>query len=256
MKKGLLLLSLLPIFISCNDNEDSTANNNTPITEAYQYPVVPRMPEWAEFHSSEAMWEACQIPNDILIRLSTKALVETCMHFPLRGDYLVMNNPRNGISFQIENFSGLLELTKRKDASIELIKYYQNFQATTIEEEFDLLYLESLIADPTFINAMTSDELYQLRDRMIEVCLQKLKDGPCSLFKISPSYWLDEEIANRLNIPPSILRSSILGYITLYTPKGSHVTELIIQEGTSKELTNADKNLSPEYPEATFKQTL
>lgn len=46
-----------------------------PITESYQYPVVPGMEEWAKLGSLQEMAEACQIPEEILSKMTTEALV-------------------------------------------------------------------------------------------------------------------------------------------------------------------------------------
>ena len=176
------------------------------------------------------------------------------MTFPLRLDFLAMDDPRKGVHQQIIQFSGLLELSTRKDASKELIKYYQTFSSLNDENIFDLVYLEILLADTTFINAMTTDELHILKQQMLALSQEKLKDSTCSSFKILPSYWLDLEIAKKLEIAPCIIktRATNLGYITIYTPKGSPVTGEILQEFSTNEISRLNTNISQQYPEATF----
>ena len=56
------------------------------ITEAYQYPIVPGTAEWASFKTRMEKVAACQIPESILKNMTTEALVETVMNYPLLVD--------------------------------------------------------------------------------------------------------------------------------------------------------------------------
>ena len=101
--------------------------NTYTITEPYQYPVVPGMEEWKNFKSLQEMSNACQIPDDILSNMTTEALVETVVHYPLFINAFAYDIPQVGLSHIKEYYNGLQELYTRDDA-IEKIEAF-------IEEE-------------------------------------------------------------------------------------------------------------------------
>lgn len=244
--------------ISCNDDA-KVCDDMQPITEAYQYPVVPGMPEWADFHTGEAMFAACQVPENIVKRLTTEALVETCMTWPLRTHFILSNDFRKSIEFYMNEFSGYIELAKRKDAVKYLIGYYLNAHFDTNEEGLDkcctLVLQELLLLYPTFFDAMSTEELYRVRDHMVEVCIEKLESGYSVMWFYS-SFWLDDAIAEKLGIPPSIVTTramgDLLGTTTVYTPKGSEVKGLILEELPNSEIARRNNYVIDNYPDATI----
>ncbi|HCS11667.1 MAG TPA: hypothetical protein DIV40_09450 [Clostridiales bacterium] len=99
------------------------------ITEAYQYPVVPGMEEWKKLKSLPEMAEACQIPEDILDCMTTEALIETVVNYPLFGNVFAYENRKTGLEHVKGYFNGLQELYERDDA-IEKMETYigENFR--------------------------------------------------------------------------------------------------------------------------------
>ena len=90
----------------------------------WDYPVKPGMEEWKQFQSNEEMVRACQIPEEILSSLSTEDLTEICLRYPLLCDVFAFNFLSNGANKLFNDFNGIREFFKRKDASKELLKHY------------------------------------------------------------------------------------------------------------------------------------
>jgi hypothetical protein len=85
------------------------------IDTPYDYPVKPGMEEWKRFTSRDQKQEACQIPQEILARLSTAALLETCLNYPLYADIIAYDHVQEGFDFVKAGFNGLQVLFKRED---------------------------------------------------------------------------------------------------------------------------------------------
>lgn len=147
--KRLLILTLsimmifsLPVF--ANDNK---VQETYTITEAYQYPIVPGMPEWSEFNSLDEMIEVCQIPKDILSNMSTDALIESVINYPLAVNMFAFDSPQNGFDSVDSYFNGLQELRNRPDA-IQKMNIYTKSISTLKDSD----QLDSVIASVIFEN--------------------------------------------------------------------------------------------------------
>lgn len=144
---GLILISLLVVCIV------KLVNNSfyEEITTAYEYPIVPGMEEWKQLDSHVKKLEACQIPEDILENLTTPALVETVMNYPLLIDMLAYDTVEIGYQAVYGNFNGLRELQERKDAITCLEKYLSDVEKQTVSEGDSHsvllpMYVEGIIA--------------------------------------------------------------------------------------------------------------
>ena len=103
----------------------------------YEYPIVPGMPEWEELHSSEKMYAATNIPDEILEKMNTDALIESILTHPLLFSSFIASADSEGKQ-GLERFSlsctAVWELYKRKDAGVLLayrlietpINHYEN----------------------------------------------------------------------------------------------------------------------------------
>jgi hypothetical protein len=90
----------------------------------WDYPIKPGTEEWKKFESNEEMVKACQIPEKILVSLSTEELTDICLQYPLLYDVFAFNNLNNGLDKLFDDFNGIRELYKRTDTSDGLIKRY------------------------------------------------------------------------------------------------------------------------------------
>ncbi len=98
---------------------------STFLSESYVYPVIPGTDEWKELQTHEEMLEVSQIPDDILCQMTTEALVQTVLDYPLSLDMLLFDTYKQGFKAVYGGFNGLRELVDRKDSGSELLKRYK-----------------------------------------------------------------------------------------------------------------------------------
>jgi len=145
------------------------------ISDAYEFPVKPGTPEWAALESHDQMLQACQVPENLLRRMSTKGLVETVLNYPLYGDMLAYLDLQEGFDNVAANFNGLSELLKRSDAGTALLERYRSMNPLAIDKgwtseergQYDarFTYIEILLAQEAILNKLTETER---RDLLVE----------------------------------------------------------------------------------------
>ena len=136
MKKILLvffMIILLMTMSSCGKNStvvakesDTIENTDTKlyeIMEAYKYPIVQGTKEWAELDSMSAKIEATYVDPEILGKMSTPALVETVVTYPLFVCVNAYDTLDTGVKEVSEYFKGIEVLCSRDDARDEILKY-------------------------------------------------------------------------------------------------------------------------------------
>ena len=131
MRKVLLLIVIMTILSSVLLAQS--------IDEPYDFPLQPGMPEWVDLKTHTDRLNALQIPEDILKRMTTKSLLETCLNYPMFGDVIAYNTIKTGIREVINNFNGFTELLKRKDVYILLSERFFSFDPSAINEEWPLI---------------------------------------------------------------------------------------------------------------------
>ncbi|MDR3339416.1 MAG: hypothetical protein LBT25_04855 [Candidatus Symbiothrix sp.] len=123
MKNKILLLAVLSWFTLTATAQEKKVT--------WDYPVKPGMKEWKKLDSNEEMVTTCQIPEKILSFLSTEDLAILCLQYPLLYDVFAFNDLNEGLNKLFDDFNGIRELYKRRDASGELLRQYnlkiQNF---------------------------------------------------------------------------------------------------------------------------------
>ncbi|MDD4493561.1 MAG: hypothetical protein PHV32_04315, partial [Eubacteriales bacterium] len=156
------------------------------ITDAYVFPITPeKAPDkWKEFQSHQEMLDACRVPDEVLNKMSTKGLIETCLSYPLIGDMMFHNEIYQGFVKQTDSFNGLNELLNRKDAGNVLCDYYYNLSFDQILKTdkfptFTLRYLEYIISQPVILDNLDEtlkDELLSYAIKIAENKASKYSD--------------------------------------------------------------------------------
>lgn len=116
----LVMTMIMCIFAFTNNSNAETAKT---ITEAYKYPVVPETDQWRALDSLNQKIKVCHIPEDILKNMTTEALIETVLNYPLMINMFAYDTPQKGYKSVLSYFNGLQELNRRSDAKYELEKY-------------------------------------------------------------------------------------------------------------------------------------
>ncbi len=156
----------------------------TKVTKTYEFPIKLGSEKWRNLSSSKEMLKVCQIPMSVMQNMSTKALAESCLNYPLFFEYTASNDERWALNVMIENFNGLGELVKREDAMSELIKLYKELPLKTettskIKADnlpYKVMYLEMLLANSKFIDKAKKKELETLKKILQEKYEEKLQN--------------------------------------------------------------------------------
>ncbi len=143
---------------------------------------------WATLNTYEEMCEAASIPDDVLKRLTTEGLAQSCMYWPLYGNYFAYPtftlSIYDGIMINIEHCNALLELAKREQSGIALLKLYKYFQLGDHKHLWDFVpidqknsvmhkgYLELLLTTDLYITKLDKEMLIELGASIERVLLQ------------------------------------------------------------------------------------
>lgn len=163
------------------------------IDNPFDFPVRPGTKEWSNLKTEKNRFDAMQIPDDILIRMSTSALVVSCLNLPAFGYIGAYENMETGYVILTKNFNGLRELAKRNDAEKYLIDIYQvagekgfNDQKANLDEKFwpiKFSWLELLLAQNNFIESLDVEGkknllmLAQEKSKMKQLSKEHSTDG-------------------------------------------------------------------------------
>ena len=105
------------------------------VTEPYAYPVKPGTEEWDRLEGLQAKIEACSVSPGLMKKMTTSALADTIMEYPLLSDLIEASLQSTGtdshyerrikqaFSDLAESFQGVEMLKKREDAEREIKAY-------------------------------------------------------------------------------------------------------------------------------------
>lgn len=157
------------------------------IDTPYFYPTQPGTDEWRKFQSQDEMINACQIPTEILKNLSTSALVETCLMYPLYSQITAYNNMQHGFDNIASKFNGFSELLNRIDAGQALFKNYKtinpssySFDWTSVRKGmfvYEHLFIEMLLAQDKVLSNLNSITKKDLANESLKKYDGKLKES-------------------------------------------------------------------------------
>lgn len=154
------------------------------IDRPYDYPIRPGMEEWNALQTAEDRYGACQIPEKILSSISTVALAETCLNFPLFLEVNMASTLQKGFHSVVEHFNGLQELFKREDAGKSLISIYEKMNVNSLEDmdenqkgnfSFNFTYIELVIFQDEIVQNLSREDSDHLRDVAIKQFVDKQK---------------------------------------------------------------------------------
>ena len=148
----------------------------------YQFPIRPGTESWAKFKNGQEMIDATQVPNQLLSKLTTQALVLTCLDYPRLINIYAFNNIQTGTERLVSQFNGLAELLTRQNSGPEILKIYQLLnpgdaaKSAVLEEQgqiaFKFTIIEMLLAQKSVINTFSEPD----KKKLIEEGLKKFKE--------------------------------------------------------------------------------
>lgn len=138
------IIALVAVINGSSDSEVDetvTISEKYTIKEAYKYPALPGKPGWEQLGSTQDKKKACEVPKDILSKMTTEALVETIVTYPYFTDVNAFETLDQGVEALRLEFGGVDELLTRADAYECIIAFINSVDPEYLniksEEEFD-----------------------------------------------------------------------------------------------------------------------
>lgn len=240
-------------------------------SNVYQFPLNTKSKEWKDMDHAEKA-KALNIPDEILENLSTDALLEVIVNYPLFIDILAYNTFDEGIKYVSMQFNGLEEFMSRQDLTQVLLDEYQKIDINYVKniEETDnmgdfnkLLFVESILFTEQVQKNMSEEQLIKLNleilDKQQQIDNEGDSYGLLNQYKLMiemnevqgielPSQQLElveraKQFYNNSSIDPLVVNTSVL------TPRGSLVPAIIYGElYTSDQKEQLKKQVYETYP--------
>lgn len=137
-----VVMSIPIVFASSAAPEDANYTVDTP----YQYPITPGTDEWKAILDHSEKIKLCQIPEDILPRMTTEALARTVVAYPFMVDMYAWDSASIGYAVVALTFNGLQELERRPDA-LSVLEALLQESARASDESLTPLYINTIISE-------------------------------------------------------------------------------------------------------------
>jgi hypothetical protein len=125
--------------------------------DAYDYPVVPGMAEWAALQTGQEMRDACQIPVEVLKQLSTQAVIQAIWEHPLTLDVLHRAQYQSDFESFFSSNNACRELSERRDAADCLLERLRRLVPDP-EFRYQPHILELIISQPAFLSRLSKEQ--------------------------------------------------------------------------------------------------
>lgn len=147
----------------------------------WDFPVKPGSEEWLKIADSEKRLALLDIPENILQKISTEELVNSCLSYPAFCLVFTRNDLQSGYDYIRSMFNGFRELETRPNAGKVLMKLYAGYKPDGFDLNssdleigrfvFKFNYIEILLAQIEIQNKFSSGDLKEL----MTMCSQKYK---------------------------------------------------------------------------------
>lgn len=137
-------------------------------SDAYNFPIKPGTEEWNKLKSYDDKLSAYNVPENILKKMSTDGLVETCLNYPEFRLVMTRNSIQEGYNYIKSIFNGFRELENRPDAGVRLLEKYQQLDPVQIKNfktmldkgqySFQFTYLELLLSQHNIVEKMSGED--------------------------------------------------------------------------------------------------
>jgi len=101
--------------------------SQTRVKDVYEFPIKPDTEEWWQFETVEKRVEVLQIPDEVLVKMSTEGLLETCLEYPFLLSILHGDNCQHGFDGLMKQFNGFRELFRHDNLANVLLERYKRF---------------------------------------------------------------------------------------------------------------------------------
>lgn len=215
-----ILLSLLmascssvsgDVFVSSNPETPNLQTKSVAktylIDEPYSFEEIDNEQTWRANRNIDDKCTVCQVPEDILSEMSTKALVQTCLSFPLVGTHCFYNNPIEAVLLLVDRCNFLAELILREDAAECLLDVYANIAVSESGQIVDIrndepvdifsYNLIELLMGSGLVSDMFTDENKEILQGLVDnhLKMEFRHSDIFSYFSRMKCYLLQEELA-------------------------------------------------------------
>ncbi len=108
-------------WIQANFEHSFTSVGETEVVDQYVFPIQPGTDEWYALEMKERV-DASQVPEEVLAKISTAGLLETCLDMPF-----LIEITFGGVERMASSYNGIRELLNRPDLPGILIEKYLRF---------------------------------------------------------------------------------------------------------------------------------
>ncbi|GAA0938911.1 hypothetical protein GCM10009554_28220 [Kribbella koreensis] len=213
-------------------------------TSAYIYPVLPGTDAWKKLATHDDMLRVTQVPATALAGMSTAALVDTVLRYPLYDDMLAFDDLQKGFEKMSAGFDGFSALAARPDAGAALLQRYESMSPAIAEKS---TLLEQGQADASFRRIETLLTQSSIRKTMTASQLSRLAT-------VGQSKQLGKQARADVygKASSSLIFTPTDNNTTIYTPRGSAVAAInMTTELTSAQITSNNNYVASNYPNAT-----
>lgn len=142
----LTFMMLVVLCTGCTSEKDGKAKQ---IDTPYVYPIQPGTEEWAKLDSLDAKIAACEVDPELMNSMTTEALLETDLDYPLLPNIYAFSSAEIGIGSVSGYFEGLQMLHDREDAAECIQKAIDTGTDDPLRMEY-LQTLASYVADESW----------------------------------------------------------------------------------------------------------
>ena len=218
---------------------------------------------WTALRSLDERFDACSVPDDLLRRMTTDALVGSAVNYPLNYLIYVYNDPMSAVELIFENSPLHRELAARNDAPAELVQLFSEAsmkigQETLLTNETkqlsytDEIFLEYLISHDNFSKKLDTETTSILREAVDAKARDRLANPDIySISSIEPLMTMDRSALLSVFVKGT-KSGEFVRYTTVYTPLGKEIEGIISNDYTEAESTYITAQFSTQYPEATI----
>lgn len=212
----------------------ATAQSSTeqPLLDTpYEFPIRPGTPEWIAAAEEGRHMVLCNVPTNIVSRLTTRALAQTCITYPFRGNVTAFQSPDLAISSMRKSFNGLNELCSRADSGKELLKLYlaevQRFLKLPTTEEalvptmIDSAFFSAILSYEPVVTTLDNSEITELvRANLrhlvwVRTAVSFPSGAEAQVAELAMALFVDHSVElkeNGANVSKSAFRSSDIEY--------------------------------------------
>lgn len=185
-----ILISLLAGLSSCNKEDDWLDSfpklddaeysfyvadaldvMNMPRPEgSYKYPCLPGMPTWKELNDQEEMDRVCRVPEKILKKQSTQAVIQALWEHPFFPVLIAASSNssiQRSLDRALEDWDIYLELIKRSDAASCLVERYGRMNLTKGIHTLYVNSLQLILTQTVFLDQLSFEQKRLLAKEMI-----------------------------------------------------------------------------------------